>query len=163
MAWQDHRSPLQCKEDGNAALKASPVFESRIGYRSFLVAEAHYTQGLQSISDYADPDQYGLDLEQDLYRNRAYARILLGCYEGAVQDAVASISNSTDDSRRKLDAKAYSRAGSAAYKFRRFQDAAFYYQKQNELASDDVCVEMWSKIRRQLDELESGAYDLIHL
>jgi hypothetical protein len=74
---------------------------------------ACYTRGLQGCLD--DPGRKLLlalvGVGRDLLRNRAYIRLKLGQYEGAVIDAVASLSDQTTDDLKKLDAKAYLRAG----------------------------------------------------
>ncbi|KAI5200677.1 hypothetical protein E4T38_06461 [Aureobasidium subglaciale] len=76
-AWQSSAQPklaMKWKFEGNQALKE----------KDYIKAGHCYTKGLTSMT-HKDPD-----LKSDLLRNRAQARLLLGCYEAAKADAIAS-------------------------------------------------------------------------
>jgi hypothetical protein len=86
------KTPLQHKEAGSSALKKGDLSESL----------ACSTKGLQGCLDDHDLDSSAsVGVRRGLLRNRAHIRLMLGQYEGAVTDAVASLSDQTTDDLKK--------------------------------------------------------------
>ena len=144
-------SPLQCKEAGNSALKEGDLGESL----------RRYNKGLQCFLELPASDSSALiDVRSDLFRNRSYIRLKLGQYEGAITDAVESLSEKTTDKAKELDAKAYSRASQASYALKKYDVAAKYCLKMLDLQHDHKDgSQLLSKIEKRLSEQTSGVYD----
>jgi hypothetical protein len=126
-------------------------------------ALACYTRGLQGCLD--DSGRKLLlalvGVGRDLLRNRAFIRLKLGQYEGAVVDAIASLSDQTTDDLKKLDAKAYLRAGQASYALKRYDAAAEYCQNLLVLQDDHKdAKELLARSKARLREQSSGIYDI---
>jgi len=142
-----HESPLQCKEAGNSALANGDVQGSL----------DLFTKGLRCFLDTPDPDSS--DVKRDLHRNRAYIRLRLGQYEGALTDAIASLSDQTLDKHK--DAKSYFRAGQASYALGDYDAAATYSKKLLGLPGDHPDgAQLLSKTEARLREQNSGVYDI---
>ena len=140
------KSATQCKEEGNAAL----------GKKAYWRAHACYSDGLKSI-----PKDDDSTLRKDIYRNRSYVNLLLQRYDEAISDAFASLTHGTEEEQKALDAKAYSRAGSAAYSLGDFQAAKGFFEEQEKLQPDDRLVKInLKRIKLRSQEKESGTYDL---
>lgn len=119
-------------------------------------AVRYYTRGLE-ICDAAAAIRY------DLHRNRAMANMCLGRHEAALVDAKAALIPTRDlnEKAKKLNGKAYYRAGCAAYHLERFASAASFFENVLELDPKDT--EAQSQLRRtkaRLDEQASGQYNL---
>lgn len=141
------KTPLQCKEVGNSALADGDVQ----GALNF------FTKGLQLFLDMSDSESS--DVKRDLLRNRSFVRLKLGQYEGAVTDAIASLSDQTPDERK--DAKSYFRAGQASYAIGEYDAAATYSQKLLDLQGDHPdAAKLLSKSEARLREQTSGVYDI---
>ncbi|CAK1364786.1 unnamed protein product [Cercospora beticola] len=115
-----------------------------------------YSRGLE-ICDAAATVKY------DLRRNRAMANMYLGRHEAALEDAKAAVISTKDlnEKSKKLNGKAYYRAGCAAYQLERFASAASFFENVLELDPKDT--EAQSQLRRtkaRLDEQASGQYNL---
>lgn len=103
-----------------------------------------------------------LGLQRDLYRNRAYVNQHLQQYDAAKFDALAAISGqSTDDEQlKKLDSKAYYRAGLAAYSLREFEQAEAFFGKEVQLAPKDADgIRELRRVTQRLAE-QKGSLDL---
>ncbi|KAK2861444.1 hypothetical protein FQN49_004187 [Arthroderma sp. PD_2] len=137
----------QCKEEGNAAL----------GKKDYWRAHDCYAEGLKLI-----PEDDDSTLRNDIYRNRSYVNLLLQRFDEAVADALSSLTHGTDEEQKVLDAKAYSRAGSAAYGLGNFETARGYFEAQEKLQPDDSRLAKINlrRINMRLQEMETGAYDL---
>ena len=94
----------KCKAEGNTALKKQDLAQA---YRS-------YTEGLK-IAKLPIVAESAPGLARDICRNRALVNILLNQLDEAKADARASLIGGEDQADNELDAKAYSRAGTAAY------------------------------------------------
>jgi tetratricopeptide (TPR) repeat protein len=144
---------LQYKEAGNLALKKGNLSESL----------ACYTRGLQGCLDDSGHNLLLalVGIGRDLLRNRAFIRLKLGQYEGAVVDAIASLSDQTTDDLKKLDAKAYFRAGEASYALKRYDAAAEYCKNLLILQENDKdATELLARSQARSCEQSSGVYNI---
>jgi tetratricopeptide (TPR) repeat protein len=140
-------TPLECKEEGNSAL-ADGDLQCSLDC---------FTKGLQHFLDI--DDSKSSDVKKDLLRNRSFVRLKLGQYEGAVTDAIASLSDQTLDKRK--DVKSYFRASQASYALGDYEAAATYSRKLLDLESDHPdAAQLLSKTEARLHEQTSGIYDL---
>jgi tetratricopeptide (TPR) repeat protein len=136
------------KTQGNAALKEGDL----------PLALAKYTVALKIASqDVPDIDS---TLAQDISRNRAYVNLLLNRLDGAKMDAKASIIDKEDERSKELDAKAYLRAGNAAYSQGKYNEAKSFCDEQQKLApgSKDASISL-RRIEKRLREQEKGLYN----
>ena len=142
------KTPLECKDSGNAALQQKDYFK----------AHASYTKGLSSIaaiSSSQDP------LARDIHRNRSHVNLLLQRYDEAKADALASLTGKDDEDSKALDAKAYLRAANADYALANYDDAKRHYEKQLALQPDSQNAKI--NIRRvaaRQEEKATGHYDM---
>ena len=145
----NERTPLEWKQAGNAALAA----------KDFDAAHTCYTQGINAAI--ARPRPLGQDSEKDLHRNRSYVRLTLGYYEGAVKDAITSLTYLPDDDHKKLDAKANFRAARASYSLKNYDEAIVFLRAQLELSPDDKdAVTLRKRAEGRLREQHDGVYDI---
>jgi tetratricopeptide (TPR) repeat protein len=141
------KTAAECKEEGNSAL----------GKQHYARAHACYTNGLSLTWT---SDQEGRTLCNDLHRNRSHVNLVLQRFDEAKADALASLTHSDDQNEKLLDAKAYYRAGTAAYNLGQFEDAKGFFQKQLELEPDNRLAKInMRRITVRLDEQRTGAYD----
>ncbi|KAM3416911.1 hypothetical protein BST61_g8499 [Cercospora zeina] len=101
-------------------------------------------------------------IKYDLHRNRAMANTYLGRHESALQDAKAAVipAKTMTDEVKKMNGKAYYRAGCAAYYLERYASAASLFEHVLELDPKDKDAHF--QLRRteaRLDEQASGSYD----
>jgi hypothetical protein len=145
-------SPLQCKEAGSLALKKGDLNESL----------CLYSKGIQSLLELPAYESSALiDLKCDLFRNRSQVRLKLGQYEGAITDAITSLSDQATDKLKELDVKAYWRANQAAYALKKYEVAATYCRKMLDLQEDHPDgPQLLSKIEMRLSEQTSGTYGI---
>ncbi|KAI7559073.1 hypothetical protein KC343_g3197 [Hortaea werneckii] len=147
------KTPEDCKREGNLAFVA----------KRYLAAEQAYTQGLMKCSEHDDKMRY------DLYRNRALANVLLKRYDRALKDAKHSIIcqdeklyQSKDDPRIASDAKAWYRAGQAAYGLCIWMGARKYFERARALAGkaerEDAERQLECTAAR-IAEVDGAAYD----
>jgi tetratricopeptide (TPR) repeat protein len=151
-ADQRDMSPLQYKESANSALKAGDLDKSL----------SCYNQGRQYFTASNTLElTASVDVRCDLFQNRSYVRLKLGQYEGAVTDAIASLSGQTTDHNKGFDAKAYSRASQASYALKNYDAAAMYCRKLLDLNNSRADgLHLLSKIELRLSEQTSGVYDI---
>ncbi|KAL4732053.1 hypothetical protein ACLX1H_001060 [Fusarium chlamydosporum] len=136
------------KQKGNHAL---------LKKRNYAQAHFFYTQGLKALS-IANPDE---TLRKDLYRNRSYVNIQLRRFDEAKSDAMSSITGRHDDDLKSLDAKAYNRAGLAAYGQGEFLQAKQFFEKQGQLQPDDQHVKLHIKrVNVRFREATEGIYNM---
>jgi tetratricopeptide (TPR) repeat protein len=133
------------KQQGNHAL---------LKKRNYAQALFYYTKGLE-LPHHVQSDNA---LRNDLYRNRSYVNLQLQRFDEAKFDALSSITNNpTDD----LNAKAYNRAGLAAYGQGQFLDAKKYFEKQAKVQPDDQHVKLHlRRVDARLREATEGVYNM---
>ncbi|RSL91671.1 hypothetical protein CEP52_014168 [Fusarium oligoseptatum] len=135
------KAPEKCKEMGNAALKK----------KDFARAHAYYTQGLHESADAP------YTLIKDLYRNRSHVNLLLQRFDEARTDATSSL---TDGADKALDAKAYYRAGLAAYSLGDFDNAKYFFEQHEKLQPDGHAKFNMRRIKARLQEQSTGTYEM---
>jgi tetratricopeptide (TPR) repeat protein len=110
----------QWKVYGNAALKE----------KNYQKANYSYGKGLSAP---------GLDetIKSDLHRNKALAELLLGLYDAANTDALASLHNKSDAKSKELGTKAFYRAGRAKYELADYQAAKTMFDRCLQLSPQD--------------------------
>lgn len=134
-----------CKEQGNKALDNKKLNK----------AHMHYTKGLELISE--DDET----LASNLFRNRAHVNLQLGRFDEALSDALSSMKCCNEDSHGEIQAKAYYRAGLAAYELGDFQAAKTYFEEQEKIQPGNRYAEFsLKKARSRLHEQEAGIFDL---
>ncbi|EOO01123.1 putative tpr domain-containing protein [Phaeoacremonium minimum UCRPA7] len=142
------KTPTEYKQEGNTALEK----------QNFAKAHVFYTQGLKAITD---DDEANKTLRNDLHRNRSHVNLLLQRFDEARTDALSSLTHSEGEKEKSLDAKAYYRAGSAAYSLGDFADAKGFFEEQQKLEPENQYAKLYlRKIKLRLDEEATGNYDL---
>ncbi|KAF2215382.1 hypothetical protein CERZMDRAFT_36205 [Cercospora zeae-maydis SCOH1-5] len=124
--------------------------------------EADYAQAVWLYSEGLKACCAQDTIKYDLHRNRAMANIHLGRHESALQDAKAALipTKIMSDDVKKMNGKAYYRAGRAAYHLERYASAASLFENVLELDPKDK--DAHSQLRRtnaRLDQQASGKYD----
>lgn len=140
----------KCKTEGNAALKKQNL------------AEAHrsYTEGLKVARQPAVAEN-NPGLARDIFRNRALVNLLLNQLEEAKSDARASLIGGEEQADKELDAKAYSRAGTAAYNLGEYAEAKALFEEQLKLTpGDKVATVNLRRVASRLQEQETGEYNM---
>lgn len=138
-----------CKDKGNAAL----------GKGDLSRAHSHYTEGLR-LARREDVASANPDLARDLSRNRAHVNLLLSQFDEAKADAITAHIGRDDERSKELDAKAFFRAGTAAYSLGQFREAKEFFEKQQALMPQDKAVAAnLARIKVRLREEETGKYD----
>ena len=139
-------SPLECKERGNAAYSA----------RDYPAAYQIYSQGVDACGS------EDTAIKLDLLRNRAAVSLFLKRFTRAEADAKAAIisTNSEEDEKAaSLNAKAYERAGLAAYELGHFEEAEAYFKKMQELApASEDAPRALKRIEQRLRERSNGDF-----
>lgn len=149
---QHDMPPLQCKETGNLALKNGDLSESLCFYNR----EIHCFLDLSASESSAL-----IEVKRDLFRNRSYIRLKLCQYEGAITDALQSLSDHTTIKLKQLDAKAYLRASQASYVLKKYDFASRYCSITLNLQRDhEDGTQLLYKIQMRLSEMTIGAYDI---
>ncbi|KAF3763370.1 hypothetical protein M406DRAFT_73986 [Cryphonectria parasitica EP155] len=121
-----------------------------------------YSDGLAMVSDDEGQD----DLRRTLYRNRAQARIHLGHFELAVDDATASIIPGKDlsEESKALNLKSLFRAGRAYYELAEFTLARSFFEQAEALGIEDENVHAeLDRTKKRLLEQEKGEYDFVEM
>ena len=134
-----------CKQKGNNTLLKKKDLSRALSY---------YTKGIELLHDVQEDGT----LCNDLYRNRSYVNLQLQRFDEAKSDALSSISNKPND---ELDAKAYNRAGLAAYGQGEYLEARKYFEDQERLQPDDQHVQLHLRridVRRR--EATEGVYNM---
>ncbi|KAL3602071.1 hypothetical protein FPOAC2_06370 [Fusarium poae] len=140
--------PEAYKEKGNRAL---------LKKRELTLAHFYYTQGLKLLSD----SKSNKTLQNDLYRNRSYVNLKLQRFDEAKSDALSSITYDQEGDLKFLNAKAYSRAGLAAYGQSEFIQARAYFEQQARLQPDGQHAKLHMKRTDiRLREAAGGAYNM---
>lgn len=100
-------------------------------------------------------------LKHDLYRNRSHVNLILERYDAAIADALESLTHGEDGSQKDLDAKAYFRAGTAAYRLSNFRDAKDYFNEQLKLLPGNRLANAYlERIEVREHEMSDGAHDM---
>lgn len=143
------RTAQLCKESGNSAFIRGDLVGSHDSY-----AEA-----LHIITN--SPEQQDDTIKRDLQRKRAYLRLKIGRYEGAIADTLASLSDDPDTMSDRLNARAYFCAASACYSLKHFDRAHELLQKQLRLTPKATNGrELLKKINTRIREQRHGHYDV---
>ncbi|KAM0239589.1 hypothetical protein ACHAP5_008237 [Fusarium lateritium] len=137
-----------CKKKGNDAL---------LKKKNLAQAHFHYTKGLKLLVRQDGNNT----LRNDLHRNRAHVNIQLQRFDEAKADALSSITNGQSDELRGLDAKAYNRAGLAAYAQGMFLEAKQLFGRQADLQPEGQYSKAYIlKINARLREQTDGVYNM---
>ncbi|KAI6758424.1 hypothetical protein HG530_010664 [Fusarium avenaceum] len=137
-----------CKKTGNNAL---------LKKKNLAQAHFHYTKGLNLLAQ-RDGNK---TLRKDLCRNRAHVNLQLHRFDEAKSDALSSVTNGQSDELRGLDAKAYNRAGWAAYAQGMFLEARQFFERQAALQPGERYPRAYLlKIDARLREQTDGAYNM---
>ncbi|KAI7212956.1 hypothetical protein KC333_g6835 [Hortaea werneckii] len=147
------KTPEDWKREGNAAHSA----------KSYPAAEEAYSQGLMKCSEHDDK------VRCDLFRNRALVNMFLKRYERALKDAKHSIIcqdeklyQSVEDPRKASDAKAWYRAGRAAYELGSWIDARKYFERARALSEKAEREDAERQLERtgaRIAEVDTAAYN----
>jgi tetratricopeptide (TPR) repeat protein len=114
------KDATQWKIYGNTALKEKNLQKANYSYGKGL-----YAPGLTEI------------LKSDLHRNKAYVKLFLGLYDATKTDALTSLLNQPDSKSKKLDCKAFYRAGRALYELADYQEAKTMFDRCLQLSPKD--------------------------
>ncbi|KAF5556652.1 n-lysine methyltransferase SMYD2 [Fusarium mexicanum] len=142
-------SPGEYKSKGNDALLKKKNY-----------AEAHfwYTEGLKL----SKRDQGCETLRKDLHRNRAHVNLQLQRFDESISDALDSLTSGETKDLRSLDAKAYNRAGLAAYSQGEFLKARRYFEQQERFLPDDQQPKLHlQRVDSRLREEAEGTYNMM--
>lgn len=140
-------SSTELKEMGNAAFKR----------RDWEIAADCYSTALGVNQD-------NDDLRRTLHNNRSQARINLGHYELAVQDALVALGQGdhVSDENKSRKMKALQRAGQAAYELGDFLAAKQYFSQGLELSSEHKnLLFQLQRTEKRLSEQTTGEFDFI--
>lgn len=146
--WRANRKPdmtvSQLKEEGDKQFKA----------KNWKEAARFYSEALAKSDDKTH-------LQLTVHRNRAQVYLNMGHYELAEQDALASIiTGDNGPDAKRLNAKAYFRAGRAQYLLREFILAFGHFDKAFRLdPTDKAVVAEIERILERSRELGSGEFD----
>ncbi|KAJ5356672.1 tpr domain-containing protein [Penicillium concentricum] len=132
----------ECKTKGNAALEK----------KDYCRAYAYYSEGLAKAGS-------NEGIRRDLHCNRSHVNLALLRYDEARRDADASLIRSSVQEDKYLDAKAYFRAGGAAYKLGQFEDAKSFFEEQLKLQPDNQKAKVFLKIDLRVKEKTTGVFD----
>ncbi|KAF4457214.1 N-lysine methyltransferase SMYD2 [Fusarium austroafricanum] len=117
----------------------------------------YYTEGLKLLS-YGESDE---TLRNDLYRNRSHVNLQLRRYDEALSDGLSSLTNGQNNELKSLNAKAYNRAGLAAYAQGKFLEAKQYFEQQEAFQPGDRNPKLnLRKVGMRLKEASEGAYNM---
>ncbi|RKK73703.1 hypothetical protein BFJ69_g9144 [Fusarium oxysporum] len=141
-------SPDDFKKKGNSAL---------LKKKNYAEAYSWYTEGLKL----AESNERGKTLRNDLQRNRAHVNLQLQRFDEAISDALDSITSNETNELKGLDAKAYNRAGLAAYSQGEFLKARCYFKQQERLQPDDQQPKLHlRRVNARLQEEANGNYNM---
>ncbi|KAF4971996.1 hypothetical protein FSARC_1326 [Fusarium sarcochroum] len=141
-------SAEEYKKRGNTAL---------LKKKDLARAHFYYTKGLNLLSD----GELNETLRNDLHRNRSHVNLQLQKFDEARSDALSSITNGQSDELKSLDAKAYNRAGLAAYAQGEFMDARQFFGQQKNLQPGDQYPALYiRKVDARLREETDGTYNM---
>ncbi|PNP58402.1 hypothetical protein FNYG_15065 [Fusarium nygamai] len=141
-------SPSDYKMKGNDAL---------LQKKNYAGAYFWYTEGLKLLES-----ERGCEtVRKDLYRNRAHVNLQLQRFDEAISDALNSLTCGETKDLKSLDAKAYNRAGIAAYSQGEFLQARRYFEQQERLQPDDQKPKL--HLRRVNARLREEAESTFHM
>ncbi|EGP88877.1 uncharacterized protein MYCGRDRAFT_39064 [Zymoseptoria tritici IPO323] len=144
-------SAEQWKAKGNEAFKM----------KDFRGAVNAYSNGLKVTGS----DIQQMTTKKDLLRNRAIAHISLSRFEVGLEDAQKAVvmtggGHNQEFEKSKNNAKAFYRAGCAAYHLRKFQLAKSEFEKVLECMPYDAdAIRELVRTGRRLEEQETGTYN----
>lgn len=140
------KTAAELKSMGNTAFRRS----------EWATAVKHYSAALRKLQGRTGPGyEYNADLLHDIFRNRAGARLRLGQYERAYEDALAAVIHQPDENGGDMgdvkakNAKALFRAGRAAYELENFAQADECFNEA--VCIDDKNEEAYSELLRTAD------------
>ncbi|KAG6368573.1 hypothetical protein INS49_002786 [Diaporthe citri] len=140
-------SPIELKEMGNEAFRR----------RDWETAADCYSTALGMNLD-------NDDLRRTLHSNRSQARINLGHYELAIQDALVAIEQGdhASDENKSQNRKSLHRAGRAAYELGDFFAAKQYFSRGVELSPEnkDLLLQL-QRTEKRMKEQNIGEFDFI--
>ncbi|KAF4443004.1 N-lysine methyltransferase SMYD2 [Fusarium acutatum] len=144
----DFVSPGEHKKKGNDAL---------LKKKNYAEAYFWYTEGLKLWKS----DEGCETLRKDLRRNRAHVNLQLQRFDEAILDALDSLTSGETKDLKSLDAKAYNRAGIAAYSQGEFLKARHYFEQQERLQPDDQQLKLHlRRVDARLREEANGTYNM---
>ncbi|THX44723.1 hypothetical protein D6C98_08089 [Aureobasidium pullulans] len=134
------KTASEWKLEGNEALKK----------KDFIKANHCYSKGLAVVHD--------IDIKLDLLRNRSQARLFLGSYEAAKEDAVASTQGTMHHDPKY--GKALYRAGRAAYELSDYAFALKMFQRLvDAFPSDQDGPKEIKRTRLRMQEAQNGVFE----
>ncbi|KAF5552067.1 n-lysine methyltransferase SMYD2 [Fusarium phyllophilum] len=141
-------SPGEYKRKGNDAL---------LKKKNYAQAYFWYTEGLKLLRS----DEGCETVRKDLHRNRAHVNLQLQRFDEAISDALDSLTRDETKDPQSLNAKAYSRAGIAAYSQGEFLKAQHYFKQQESLRPDDQQPKLHlRRVDARLREEAEGTYNM---
>ncbi|KAF5630309.1 n-lysine methyltransferase SMYD2 [Fusarium sp. NRRL 52700] len=141
-------SPGEYKRKGNDAL---------LRKKNYVEAYFWYTEGLKLLKR----GQGCETVRKDLHRNRAHVNLQLQRFDEAISDALDSLTSGETKDLKSLDAKAYNRAGLAAYAQGEFLKARRYFEQQERFQPDDQQPKLHiRRVDARLREETEGAYNM---
>ncbi|KAL5590805.1 hypothetical protein FOBRF1_014362 [Fusarium oxysporum] len=144
----DLASPEHYKRKGNDAL---------LKKKNYSDAYFWYTEGLKLLKS----DEGCETVRKDLHRNRAHVNLHLQIFDEAISDALESLTSDETKDLKSLDAKAYNRAGLAAYSQGEFLKARRYFEQQERLQPDDQHPKLHlRRVDARLREEANGIYNM---
>ncbi|EWG54705.1 hypothetical protein FVEG_12849 [Fusarium verticillioides 7600] len=156
-SWRDkerhskrsHRvSPSEYKMKGNDAL---------LKMKNYPGAYFWYTEGLKLLGSEGGCET----VRKDLYRNRAHVNLQLQRFDEAISDALNSLTCGETKELKSLDAKAYNRAGIAAYSEGEFLQARRYFEQQERLLPEDQQPRLHlRRVDARMREEAEGVYNM---
>ncbi|KAF5574101.1 n-lysine methyltransferase SMYD2 [Fusarium pseudoanthophilum] len=141
-------SPGDYKSKGNDAL---------LKKKNYAQAYFWYTEGLKLLES-----ERGCEtVRKDLYRNRAHVNLQLQRFDEAISDALNSLTCGETQDLKPLDAKAYNRAGIAAYSQGEFLQARRYFEQQEGLLPEDQQPRLHlRRVDARIREEAEGVYNM---
>ncbi|KUI64225.1 N-lysine methyltransferase SMYD2-A [Cytospora mali] len=158
---------IQLKEKGNMAFARGQWKDAAECYSAALSLNGTATNPLDFIKDGTNPPATETspttqvdDLSRTLHRNRAQARLNLGQYELAADDALMALIPGDNLPKEivSLNAKAYFRAGRAFYELGEFNMAHKYLAIACDLIADDKNI-LFKRTKMRLLEQTHGKFD----
>jgi tetratricopeptide (TPR) repeat protein len=141
-------SPSDYKMKGNDAL---------LKKKNYPGAYFWYTEGLKLLESEGGCET----VRKDLYRNRAHVNLQLQRFDEAISDALNSLTCGETKELKSLDAKAYNRAGIAAYSQGEFLQARRYFEQQERLLPEDQQPRLHlRRVDARMREEAEGVYNM---
>ncbi|KAF5671585.1 n-lysine methyltransferase SMYD2 [Fusarium denticulatum] len=156
-AWRDKEHGC-----GRPGLVSSGEYKSKgndalLKKKNYAQAYFWYMEGLKLLESGRGCET----LRKDLYRNRAHVNLQLQRFDEAISDALNSLTNGETKDLKSLDAKAYCRAGIAAYSQGEFLQARRYFEQQERLQLEDQQPMLHlRRVKARLREEAEGTHDM---